>query len=127
MHFGVAFIKFLCFICDRAPIRSFSGQIKWEIGLTFNQNISLEEKRGFAYIVLILSVKTHLHPLVLAHGFEILNYREVCFSSICFLYESLLLQFPTSPIDTCEKFSFVSSSFLCDHWGGWRSHASLLK
>lgn len=92
MHFGVAFIKFLCFICDRTPSRSFSGQIKWEIGLTFNQNINPEEKRGFAYIVLkILSVKKQFHPHILAHGFEILNYREVCFSRIYFLYESLLL------------------------------------
>lgn len=75
--FGIALL-ILCLVCDRSISRSFSGQAKWEIGLTFNQNINPEEKRGFAYLVLkMLSVKKNLHPHILARGFEILNYGEV--------------------------------------------------
>lgn len=50
-------------MCDRTISRFFSGQAKWEIGLTFNQNINPEEKRDFAYIVLkMLSVKKKPSP-----------------------------------------------------------------
>lgn len=128
MHFGVAFIKFLCFICDRTPSRSFSGQIKWEIGLTFNQNINPEEKRGFAYIVLkILSVKKRFHQHIWHMDLKYWTIERFASVGSVSCMNPSYFTFQISPVDTCEEFSFVSSSFVCDHWGGWRSHANVLK
>lgn len=86
---------------------------KWEIGLTFNQNINPEEKRCVAYIVLkIITVKKKIHPHILTRGFEILNYGEVALLHQCLFLNPSYFNFQTSPVNKMKKHSFVSSSFV---------------
>lgn len=86
---------------------------KWEIGLTFNQNINPEEKRCVACIVLkIITVKKKIHPHILARGFEIMNYGEVALLQQCLFLNPSYFNFQTSPVNKMKKHSFVSSSFV---------------